>query len=315
MAWKSASATLSARRKLALHCERLRSARRSPVRRDAAAHLAGLLFAFASLLFPDVCAAQADFLNLINAYRADRQKCAGRMTGGVPPLKENPALASVAASVVAGSAVDKVLKRAGYSAEKVHWIEISGSADPAQIVKLLAQHYCAQLVSKEYSEIGVSQDGKRWSIVLAAPRAGPVDARAAAARIVTLTNEARAKARRCGNKAFAKAPPVKWNDTLADAATRHSEDMASRNYFSHIAKDGSDPTERVVRAGYRYRVVAENIAAGQSEPREVIAGWLASPGHCANLMNPKVTEIGVGTHTDRESDFVVYWTQIFAVPR
>ncbi len=154
-----------------------------------------------------------------------------------------------------------------------------------------------------------------WSIVLAAPAAAPVDPEAAAQKILALTNEARAQRRRCGQKAYAKAPPLKWNAQLAAAAVGHSEDMASKNYFSHISKDGDTQSERVTSEGYRYRIVAENIAAGQSDAREVVAGWLKSPDHCANLMNPNVTEMGAGLNADPASEFGVYWTQLFAAPR
>src|SRR5471030_2018834 len=78
---------------------------------------------------------------------------------------------------------------------------------------------------------------------------------------------------------------------LARAAHAHSEDMARNNYFGHDSRDGASPSDRVMRAGYDFRGTAENIAAGQMSLEAVMAGWVASPGHCANLMDAGYTEM------------------------
>jgi len=46
----------------------------------------------------------------------------------------------------------------------------------------------------------------------------------------------------------------------------------------------------------------------------VVAGWLASPGHCANLMNPAFSELGAGYAVDPKSDAGIYWTALFGAP-
>ena len=94
----------------------------------------------------------------------------------------------------------------------------------------------------------------------------------------------------------------------------HAADMARYNYFSHSGRDGSDPAQRVERAGYRYRSTGENIAAGQLNPEDAVAGWIKSPPHCANLMNPAFTEMGVAFAVDPSSEMGVYWTQAFGRP-
>jgi uncharacterized protein YkwD len=73
--------------------------------------------------------------------------------------------------------------------------------------------------------------------------------------------------------------------------------------------------DRALQAGYRWRRIAENIAAGQESGDEAVAGWLASPGHCANIMNGRFTEMGAAyaIHNARESPRV-YWTQVFGAP-
>jgi len=128
-------------------------------------------------------------------------------------------------------------------------------------------------------------------------------------------DRARATPRYCGNRAFNAARPVRWNDSLAEASRLHSEDMARYNYFSHNGRDGSDPAQRVERAGYRYRATGENIAAGQMKPEDAVAGWIKSPQHCANLMNPAYTEMGAAFSVNARSDMGVYWTQAFGSRR
>ena len=138
---------------------------------------------------------------------------------------------------------------------------------------------------------------------------------AAGQRVLDLVNQARATPRYCGDRAFKAARPLRWNALLAKSSRRHAEDMAEHNYFSHSGRDGSNPAERVKRAGYGYRATGENIAAGQDNPEDAVAAWIKSPGHCANLMNPMFTEMGVAFAVDRKSKMGVYWTQAFGTPR
>ena len=65
-------------------------------------------------------------------------------------------------------------------------------------------------------------------------------------------------------------------------------------------------------AGYPWRFVAENVAAGQTTAEEVVETWLESSGHCANLMNPAVREMGVAAAFDKSSAAGTDWTQVFA---
>jgi uncharacterized protein YkwD len=132
-------------------------------------------------------------------------------------------------------------------------------------------------------------------------------------RVVELVNVARSKGRRCGSERFAAAPSLSVSKTLDDAAARHARDMARRNFFEHRGSNGSTPKERVLRAGYRPRLTGENIAYGPESAEEVVAGWLASPGHCANIMEPRFRDIGVGVATGRKRG-AIYWVQEFGAP-
>lgn len=109
--------------------------------------------------------------------------------------------------------------------------------------------------------------------------------------------------------------PVAASPQLAQAAQWHADDMAARNYFAHDAligaPHGSSPGERATNAGYTWSTVGENIARGQRTPRAVMAGWLGSEGHCANIMRPTFTDAGYGLSTAGNGP---YWVQVFGRP-
>jgi uncharacterized protein YkwD len=134
------------------------------------------------------------------------------------------------------------------------------------------------------------------------------------ARVVDLVNDARSHARRCGRERFAAAAPLEVSRKLNEAAADHARDMARRKYFEHRGRDGSEPRDRVLRAGYKSRLTGENIALGPESAEEVVAGWLDSPGHCANIMDPRFQEIGVGLATGKKRG-QIYWVQNFGTPR
>jgi hypothetical protein len=95
----------------------------------------------------------------------------------------------------------------------------------------------------------------------------------------------------------------------ARAARAHSQDMCDRGYFSHTGRDGSQPWDRLARAGGDFGAAGENIAVGYAGPEQVHRGWMTSPGHRANLLGRGYARIGVG--------FVAcggrnYWTQLFS---
>ena len=167
------------------------------------------------------------------------------------------------------------------------------------------------------TEIGIYLDARQLWLVMAAPFAPAVglSAREAGQRVLDLVNQARATPRHCGNRLFSAARPVRWNNVLAEASRLHAEEMARYSYLSHSGRDGSDPSQRVARAGYDYRAIGENIAAGQMKPEDAVAGWIKSPGHCANLMNPGFSEMGAAYAVNSRSRMGVYWTQAFGTPR
>lgn len=132
--------------------------------------------------------------------------------------------------------------------------------------------------------------------------------------ILDRVNQARAAGRTCGSKTYGPAPALRWNGVLFNAAGAHSTDMAANNYFSHTSQDGRNPGQRITGAGYAWSAYGENIAAGQTSAQAVVDGWLASPGHCANIMNASYADIGTACVASSTSTYRTYWTMDLARP-
>lgn len=114
---------------------------------------------------------------------------------------------------------------------------------------------------------------------------------------------------------FAPTQPLVWNAKLLQAAAGHSQDMATRNYFSHTSLDGRTMVQRINATGYLWSTVGENIAAGQPTVNAVVDGWMASDGHCRNLMNPNFKDVGLACVASSTSRYRTYWTMDLGRPR
>lgn len=91
--------------------------------------------------------------------------------------------------------------------------------------------------------------------------------------------------------------PLEQDRALERAAQHHSEDMVARRFFDHDDPDGRTPEERMRAAGYEGPRTAENIAHGarsQATPVRITEGWMDSPDHRRNILDPLLTEIGIG---------------------
>ncbi|MBW9260226.1 MAG: Ig-like domain-containing protein [Candidatus Thiodiazotropha sp. (ex. Lucinisca nassula)] len=130
--------------------------------------------------------------------------------------------------------------------------------------------------------------------------------------MLTLVNNARAVSRYCGGTRYGAVEAIAWQCQLETAAQNHSTSMADHDFFDHTGLDGSSPGDRITAAGYDWRAYAENIAAGYNDEEAVMTAWLESPGHCANIMNTSVTEIGAGMAENASARYRIYWTQDFA---
>lgn len=108
-----------------------------------------------------------------------------------------------------------------------------------------------------------------------------------AAKIIELTNQYRQEA---GVK------PVVLNTILTKAAQIKTDDMFAKQYFEHIAPDGTTPAQLVLKSGYSYKTTGENLALGDfKDEAELVKAWYDSPGHRANMLNPDFVDIGVAS--------------------
>jgi len=96
--------------------------------------------------------------------------------------------------------------------------------------------------------------------------------------------------------------PVAGQQNLAVAAARFSAEMVRERFFEHRAPGGPDLTGRLTLARYLGRsttpwIVGENLAwarGSAATPRDIVAQWMASPGHRRNILEPAFRDIGVG---------------------
>lgn len=132
--------------------------------------------------------------------------------------------------------------------------------------------------------------------------------------LMALVNQARSTSQTCGTTVYPAAAPLAWNSKLFDASAGHSADMANQNYFSHTSLDGRTFDQRIAAAGYSWSRLGENIAAGQGNVTTVMASWMSSPGHCANIMAANFTEVGVACVINSSSTYRTYWTMDLGKP-
>lgn len=132
--------------------------------------------------------------------------------------------------------------------------------------------------------------------------------------MLAAVNQARTQARSCGSSHAPAVATVAWNCKLEQAAEGHSRDMENNGFFDHTGSNGLGPGDRVTNAGYSWRAVSENIAAGQTSISRVMSGWLDSPGHCTNIMSGSVTQLGASRVSSTSAGYSDYWTQNFARP-
>ncbi|WP_073525060.1 CAP domain-containing protein [Pseudomonas fluorescens] len=253
---------------------------------------------------------ESQLVQQINQYRSQVQRCGDQGSQELPPLTSDTRLVLPASNV---GDLQQSLARAAYPMVNVQAISLSGPKDAQAAMKAVRESFCRVVLDPQFVDIGVSNSGQDWRIVLARPlvTSGLGDWQTEGRKLLDLINTARAESRQCGTQAFAATAPLSWNDTLANAANSHTRNMANGNFFDHLDPDGRTPGDRAELAGYIAKNIGENIAAGLDTPRKVVDGWLASPGHCANLMNPQFRELGAAYAMDPKSDAGIYWTGLF----
>ncbi|WP_188708647.1 CAP domain-containing protein [Polaromonas eurypsychrophila] len=254
---------------------------------------------------------------LLSAVNAIRQQGCGESPAQTPALRENAVLSRVAALLADGSKLNDALKIANYRAVHATQINLRTRIGSAALTPNTLGKSCAMVLRPRLTEAGFHQRSNHLWVVVAQPFVAPAAAQGVQveARILALVNAARAQPRHCGKDLFVAVPPLLHQSLLTEVAAGHAADMAQHSYFNHTARDGSTVDVRVTRAGYRWRSIGENLAAGQATPELAVQSWLNSPGHCANIMSPAFVEMGSAFVVNTKSKSGIYWVQVLGAGR
>ena len=251
----------------------------------------------------------------VSAVQVLREGGCGGILPAARPLHRNALLDRAAEQWAAGRSPAAAAARSGYDAQATAALHVSGPE--SSTLQLLKRSGCRTVTDQGLRDIGVYQRGMDTWLVLASAYVVPSSAQGPvlATRALQLVNEVRARGTRCGERSYGPAPPVRLSGTLAGVAFGHAADMAQHNYFQHEDLAGRSPAERVRAVGYQEKLVGENIAYGPKSADEVVQGWLDSPGHCENIMDPRFAEMGIAYAAGRASKRGLYWVQLLATPR
>jgi len=269
----------------------------------------------------------------LSAVEVLRSGGCGGLVPAARPLRHELGLDVVARQWADGLPLAAAAERSGYPALATSGLRVSSSTGP--VLELLRRSACREVTGPELRAVGVYRRGVDSWIVMTSdyraptlPAAGsrtapPPPAPALAPRtpppilasqVLRLVNDVRTRGTRCGQKMFAPAPPLALSATLTSVAFGHAADMAEHDYFEHQDLSGQSPADRVRAVGYREKRVGENIAYGPKSVEEVVKGWLDSPGHCENIMDPRFAEMGIASAAGRTGRHGLYWVQVLAEP-
>lgn len=265
----------------------------------------------------------AEALDRLNFYRAQH---------GLKPLRMESRLALATRdfaqelmrrnsielqNVPGGTFLDRV-RDAGYPYRQVAHLAARGYATGRAVVDgwIVDARTRDAILSERLEEVGIgyatyggdSINDHFWVLALArATKQAPLQWRS---EILQRVNQFRAQY---------GLPPLKPNNTLHRAAQDHSDDMAARDYFDHVSPEGRTVGYRVTRAGYKWQTILENLAAGMRTPREVVEGWITSPGHRRAMLEQDVTEAGIGytflPNDGGNKQLYHYWTLNLGQPQ
>ncbi len=269
------------------------------------------MLATAVAIFIALPAAAADLVDVANIVRT--RHC-GDASLPDKPLVASSQLDAAAAAIADGAEVTAAIAAAGYRAKSSASLKVSTSRGKDDAVaKELAENFCHFVADPEFADIGVFRRGKEVWLLLAdgAPLPTPGDS-ALLDTVLDRLNSIRSEGGRCGGTEFPPSPPLTRSPALDEAARRHADDMAKNSFLAHTGSDGSNAGERATRAGYEWRVVAENVASGQTSADDIAATWLESAGHCANLMDAKYSETGIAYALNPGDGRDIYWVQVYA---
>jgi uncharacterized protein YkwD len=294
------------------------------------------------LLVSGLSAASVAHTDALSVVQMLREGGCGGVVPQARPLHREPRLDRVAEQWADGHTLATATDLSGYHALNAQGLHASGSDDA--LIQNLRRTQCRAVSGRDVTDAGLYRRGGETWVVLATTAAAPATpppkspaapvttwhtpaatqapaARTLAptpaleSRALALVNAARARGTRCGSQSFSPAPPLTLSGTLADVALGHASDMAQHDYFEHKDLGGHSPADRVRAAGYHEKRVGENIAYGPQSVEEVVQGWLDSPGHCQNIMDPRFAQMGLGLATGRQARHGLFWVQLLAEPK
>jgi len=258
------------------------------------------------------CASRADVSAAVDTLRV------GGCGGIIPALRalhHDPRLDAAAAAWAGGSQLARAVDQGGYPGLSTRGLQVIGN--DGAVMQSLRRSRCGIVADPQFRDIGVYQRGASSWLVLGVPLVVPPPSQVPilVRRAVELVNAARARGTQCGARSFAPVAPVSLSARLGDVALGHAADMAAHNYFEHEDLAGRSPADRVRASGYREKLVGENIAYGPTTVEEVVRGWLASPDHCENIMDPRFSEMGLAYAQGSRQRHGLYWVQLLVQPR
>ncbi len=251
----------------------------------------------------------------LSAVQLLREGGCGGILPAAGPLHHDALLDRAAEQWAAGRSPAAAVERSGYKAEATSGLHVTGPE--SSTVQMLRRSSCRTVANQSMRDVGVYRRGLDTWLILASAYVVPASSQGPvlATRALQLVNEVRARGTRCGEHSFGPAPPVRLSGTLASVAFGHAADMARHNYFEHVDRAGHSPADRVRAVGYREKLVGENIAYGPKSAEEVVQGWLDSPGHCENIMDPRFAEMGIAYAGGQSSRRGLFWVQLLADPQ
>ncbi len=269
----------------------------------------------ALIILVGICIALASRADVLSTVDLLRVGGCGGILPAARPLHRDSRLDAAARAWADGSALARALDRGGYPALTRGGLRVSGR--DSAVLQSLRRSRCGIISDPRFRDVGAYQRGADSWLVLAAPDVVPPASQAPllVTRAVELINAARARGATCGSRSYAPVPPVTLSSTLGDVARGHAADMAAHNYFEHQDLSGRSPADRVRASGYPEKLVGENIAYGPTTVEEVVRGWLDSPGHCENIMDPRFREMGLAYAQGRRERHGLYWVQLLVEPK
>jgi uncharacterized protein YkwD len=278
--------------------------------------------------------------DVVAAVQVLREGGCGGVLPAAQPLHRNAQLDRTAEQWALGRTLSSATAGSGYGAAA--GVFVRGPEN--SLLERLRRTQCHTLMDRGLREVGLYQRGEdRWLVLMgpgtgsaavagtvaaAHPAAAPAPVPATppqsksiafspalAAHALDLVNQARARGVRCGGRPYAPAPALSLSGTLDGVAFGHAADMAVHNYFEHQDLTGASPADRVRAVGFKEKLVGENIAYGPQTVEEVVQGWLDSPDHCENIMDPRFAQMGIAEAPGRVGRRGLYWVQLLVEPR